>query len=386
MSPGHQKQLKSENKIEPIRNPDDLQCVRNTLKGNSRDLLLFDLATQTGLKMKTASQLKVADLRDFKPGDVLATWFNSDSADPPVMTETLFNSLWRHVEEKDLAGQNYLFASRKGGRPLNPSSISNLVRGWYEKAELKGLSGYRSLQKTWGLHFRKQSPNQIEVIQPVKAPSLASLIYRQLLEAIVSAKLRPGERLVTDKIAKKLGVSAIPVREALSRLREAGFISYRKGKGAVVKELSRENLEEIMEIRLTLETMAAQKATLVRASETVDRLANVLTKLIRAIRQYDVNQMIRLNKKFHLLLYRDAGKPILIKIISGLLDRIGPYFHTAYQQIDRQYLLFDIKVHQLMFEGFRDKDPEKTARYLQQDLTESVTRIVSQLDMARPSD
>ncbi|MBW1711534.1 MAG: FCD domain-containing protein [Deltaproteobacteria bacterium] len=336
--------------------------------------------------MKTASQLKVADLRDFKPGDVLATWFNSDSADPPVMTETLFNSLWRHVEEKDLAGQNYLFASRKGGRPLNPSSISNLVRGWYEKAELKGLSGYRSLQKTWGLHFRKQSPNQIEVIQPVKAPSLASLIYRQLLEAIVSAKLRPGERLVTDKIAKKLGVSAIPVREALSRLREAGFISYRKGKGAVVKELSRENLEEIMEIRLTLETMAAQKATLVRASETVDRLANVLTKLIRAIRQYDVNQMIRLNKKFHLLLYRDAGKPILIKIISGLLDRIGPYFHTAYQQIDRQYLLFDIKVHQLMFEGFRDKDPEKTARYLQQDLTESVTRIVSQLDMARPSD
>ena len=88
------------------------------------------------------------------------------------------------------------------------------------------------------MHYKNHYQEGSErILKPFEVPTLAGMIYNQLLQAIVSAQIRPGERLVTDRIAKQMNVSPIPVREALSRLKEAGFISYQKNKGAVVNEL-----------------------------------------------------------------------------------------------------------------------------------------------------
>src|SRR5689334_15832455 len=81
----------------------------------------------------------------------------------------------------------------------------------------------------------------------------SSFVSDMLRTAILTGVLKDGEPLRQDELAAALGVSRMPVREALRRLEAEGFVDFQPHKGAVVAELSAEEAEEIYEIRLTLE-------------------------------------------------------------------------------------------------------------------------------------
>jgi len=148
------------------------------------------------------------------------------------------------------------------------SSVSRIVKGWLKANKIEGHGSLLSLSKTWALHAentaapvsRNKGSRVPDYLRPVRVPTRQEVVYKKLENAILSGHIRPGERIITEEVAQRLGVSKIPVREALRGLEAGGLISTKPNCGSTVTELSKENLEEILEIRINLECIAARKA------------------------------------------------------------------------------------------------------------------------------
>jgi len=372
-------------KTEPIRNLQDIKKIRKILENRHRDLLLFDLLTQTGIQIKYALQLRVKDVSGLAVGDPLPTHKNGSNF-IPLVNKTFYQSLQNYLKITAAKDEDYLFKSRKGLKPLNVSSVSNMFSRWFETASLSGVCGGRSLRKTWQMYFKENKEfDSEEILKPVILPTLQEEVYSQLLQAILSAKIRPGKRLITEELAKLFHVSPIPVREALGRLEAAGFVSSLKKGIKIANVLSKENLEEILEIRLALETMAARIAARQVSDDSLTQLENIFQELAGARFRTDVAEIIRLNKLFHLTLYRDAHKPILQQIIDSCIDRVSPYFHILYGRIDQQYVTMDIEIHRNMLEGMKVRDSKQVCKWLKMDMTDATRRLIGMFDEMKGS-
>lgn len=142
---------------------------------------------------------------------------------------------------------------------------------------------------------------------------------------ILSGRLAPGSRLRQDVIGAEYGVSHIPVREAFRRLEAEGLVSVRPRHGAIVTSLSAGEIEELYEMRVALEC-AAMRAVVPRiSSESLSRAAVILDDIDR-----DPERWPELNTAFHLALYREAGRPRMLALISSLLRNCERYLrHEA---------------------------------------------------------
>ncbi|MBW2366768.1 MAG: FCD domain-containing protein [Deltaproteobacteria bacterium] len=318
----------------PIQTMEDIRRIKALLNGKPRDLLLFNLAIDTGLKMRDILTLTVEDLIGLKPGDPLSVERPAGRYTEPIpLTWEISRTFQRYYATGRLQPEDYLFKSRKGSRPVNLSSVSNMIQGWFKAIGIEGLHGAKSLRKTY-LHLQNNDDSgplpsnsesdPVETLKPIRTPVLRDRVYKQLLHAIVTSQIPPGTRLLPADISQRFGVSQQTVREALRYLEAAFVVKAVKRKGYSVNKLTKQDLNEILSIRLNLECPAAALACKSVSTSTLTRL----TSLHNAHRiETDVENIIRLNRDFHFTIYRAAGMPILMQIIDGLWQRVLPYFH-----------------------------------------------------------
>ena len=153
----------------------------------------------------------------------------------------------------------------------------------------------------------------------------------QLREAIIRGVYQPGQRLKQQELARSLGCSPVPVREALHRLAAEGFVVIDPQRGARVAEFNSRELEEIYEVRTLLEGRAAERAAERMTSETARRLRAILEKMETP----DIAPVdwVRLNWEFHDSLYASAEQEFLRKTISGLRRSMEPYLRLDIAQV-----------------------------------------------------
>jgi DNA-binding GntR family transcriptional regulator len=175
----------------------------------------------------------------------------------------------------------------------------------------------------------------------------------------------------------------MPVRDALYRLQAAGFISTRRKIGSIVNELSPENLEEITEIRLALEPMAASKAAVNPGSKTLKRLEDLHAAFLTARADHDIEAFLSINREFHHTIYREANMPILLPIIDGLWGRISPYLHILMKEQDYSGSEWAIKTHEAMLNGMRSGKPEQVVKYVKADLTKAAQALMNMFARVR---
>ena len=153
----------------------------------------------------------------------------------------------------------------------------------------------------------------------------------QLREAIIRGVYQPGQRLKQQVIARSLGCSPVPVREALHRLAAEGFIVIDPQRGARVADFNSRDLEEIYEVRMMLEGRAAQRAAERMTPETAKRLRAILDKMdVAGISPVD---WVRLNWEFHDSLYAAADQEFLRRTISNLRRNMEPYLRLDIAQV-----------------------------------------------------
>lgn len=147
-----------------------------------------------------------------------------------------------------------------------------------------------------------------------------------LRRAILNGELETGSRLVQAEIAATLEVSTTPVREALRDLASEGLIRFDPHRGAVVAELSGEELREIYEIRQILEPHAMRQAVPALGESTLEQLRKLQARMTEARHSAS---FVDLNRTFHMMIYEAASSPRLVAIIRSLEDAAVMYIGAA---------------------------------------------------------
>lgn len=201
-----------------------------------------------------------------------------------------------------------------------------------------------------------------EVVRSNRAtPSLVADVLR---EAIVRGVLREGVQLRQDALATEFGVSRIPIREALRKLEAEGLVTMQPNRGAVVAELSGEEVQEIYEIRILLESAILRLALPQMSTELLRRAEKILDTIDA---EEDAVRWIDLNREFHLTLYAPANKPRLLQLINTLRANVDRYVNLYISLLDRRS---DAQQeHREILKACRRRDQDDAVRALERHLS-----------------
>lgn len=157
-------------------------------------------------------------------------------------------------------------------------------------------------------------------------PPLRERARDRLEQLIVSGVYKPGEHLVETDLAKRLGVSRGPVREALYMLELQGWVDLRPRQGAFVHAPTLEEIDHFFHVRILLET---EIATLVAQSfqpTDFEHLSNAINEARKALARGDEAQVIAANARFHGYVHRLSGNPVLVELMGSLDKRLRWYY------------------------------------------------------------
>lgn len=152
--------------------------------------------------------------------------------------------------------------------------------------------------------------------------SLTDQIVTELRRQIIAGQLAAGAPLRQEKLAAELGVSRVPLREAIRQLEAEGLVVSELHKGTVVTSLSPEELKELFEIRLRIETWLFEAAIPLMTEEDF-ALADAVTD--EAMASGSVENWGELNWRFHEALYRPSGNLIALKLLRTVHDNANRY-------------------------------------------------------------
>jgi DNA-binding GntR family transcriptional regulator len=166
-------------------------------------------------------------------------------------------------------------------------------------------------------HKRRQPPAG----EKLKRQSTVELVADELRRRIVSAELAEGEQLVQEHLAQTLGVSRIPIREALRQLDAEGLVTISSHRGGVVSALSLEEIRELFDLRACVETWLLTRAIPVMTASDLDRAEAVANEMLVG----EVAHWGELNWRFHESLYAPARYPQTMLILHRLHKNIDRY-------------------------------------------------------------
>ena len=172
---------------------------------------------------------------------------------------------------------------------------------------------------------------EIDELPDGEAPaSLREQVYNDLRYRLITGRIAPGVGISTRGLAQEIGVSQMPVRDALSRIAAEGAVEIRSKRAVMVPRMTPERFEEIMRLRTLLEPMVAEAA-----------LPHITPDLLRAIRAADeaidqalaggdVRAYMESNYLFHSSIYGAAPLPLAVRMIESLWMQFGPFMRVVY--------------------------------------------------------
>lgn len=187
---------------------------------------------------------------------------------------------------------------------------------------------------------------------------LASVVSRNIREAILDGRLKPGDRIRQEDIARRLGTSRIPVREALRQLENEGLVSLVPHSGARVAVMDYEGFSELYRLREVVEPMAISES----ASRLTDAQLEHLRELMSIVEQTpdDPLQWLRADRQFHLESYSAAPLPKVLSMIEGFWNQTQQY-RRAYLYTVQSHMEIVNAEHRLILEALQRRDPQDAA-------------------------
>ena len=187
--------------------------------------------------------------------------------------------------------------------------------------------------------------------------SLREECYKIIRERILNQTYLSGSKIDIDEIAKELGVSTTPVREAISRLMSEGFVYNIPRRGFYVSEFSPEYLEDIFDVREQLEILAVEKSAKKATEKDIEDLKELIEKYKASFKRKPWNKCYELDRQFHEKIAEISGNRLLITTLKGIGDTIQA-IRTLHCRTLRD-LEVTLKEHRDILEGIKNKNPEQ---------------------------
>ncbi|MEP6832153.1 MAG: GntR family transcriptional regulator [Gemmatimonas sp.] len=160
---------------------------------------------------------------------------------------------------------------------------------------------------------------------PLQRQTVVQLTLDAIRDRIVRGIYPEGEPLRQDALAVELGVSRIPIREALRQLEAEGLVQFSPHRGAIVSSLSLAEIEEVFALRAVIESELLRLAIPHITAEHILRAADILTGYERALREHNVAAWGELNWQFHSTLYAPADRPLTMGVGQRLHQHADRY-------------------------------------------------------------
>ncbi|WP_342363859.1 GntR family transcriptional regulator [Terrarubrum flagellatum] len=164
--------------------------------------------------------------------------------------------------------------------------------------------------------------------------TLRERLYEELVQMIVSGELEPGAALDERALIAKLSVSRTPFREAIGTLEKAGLVEIKPYRGFFVRALSRKQVEDLYELRKTLECFAVRLAVPRMTDADVDRFETVLDRAVTALRQGDMAAYAEHDRSFHEGVATLADNHALVEALERLALQIQVFRVMANRSAD----------------------------------------------------
>lgn len=194
-------------------------------------------------------------------------------------------------------------------------------------------------------------------MRQVRFKSTADYATAEIRQLILSGALPPGARLDQVELAKRLDVSRHPIRQAIERLAERGFVAVTPHRSAIVAEISSDDMKYLYVVRRALEPLAIREAFCAIDEGLARRAAELHQAMQRAADAMELDAFMESNRMFHLALWAACKNPHLVRTVESLFDLSERYQRTSLAQPGRMQR--SNRDHLQMVEALQARDVER---------------------------
>jgi DNA-binding GntR family transcriptional regulator len=220
----------------------------------------------------------------------------------------------------------------------------------------------------------------MNVFNPPQSNLLHTEVINAIINAIVTGSLKPGDRIIEQRIAEEMQISRAPVREAIRELVAQDIIKFLPRKGAYISSMDTKSIQEIYLLRSCLEGLAARLAATRLTEAELNELCLLNLKMGEATLKNNADEFIKLDLAFHELICRRSEHVQLIKMIDGVriqtrLYMIMSKWHlVAHSQLNRE-----MNAHQPILDAFRGRDCEEAEKSMREHIDKSGNLLLEYL-------
>ncbi|WP_343345324.1 GntR family transcriptional regulator [Terrisporobacter petrolearius] len=190
---------------------------------------------------------------------------------------------------------------------------------------------------------------------------LRDVVFENLRTAILEGNLKAGQRLMEVQLAEQLGVSRTPIREAIRKLELEGLVVMLPRKGAYVANMSFKDLIDVLEIRASLEGLAASLASERLRDEDIVELERVAKEFEKSVRETDIDNVLKKDVEFHEKIFLMANNKKLYHLITSLWEQVHRFRVTYVSNYEASLSLVD--EHNRILESIKSGDSELAKKY-----------------------
>lgn len=197
--------------------------------------------------------------------------------------------------------------------------------------------------------------------------------YNYILQGILSGELAPGMRVPSESVAEALGISRMPVRDALRRLEGDGAVTIYANRGATVAEYSHDDVIQLIEMRAVLEALGARLALAHIGDAEMEEFVHLRERMDRAVN--DLPNWITRHDDFHNYLTSLSGRPLLMRQTERIRMMLRPYFRRHHAE--QQELEIPGHEHQKIIDAVASGDPDVVEQTVRAHALANVEKIAN---------
>ncbi|MDI6870567.1 MAG: GntR family transcriptional regulator [Bacillota bacterium] len=216
--------------------------------------------------------------------------------------------------------------------------------------------------------------------RPPENKALRVEVANEIVRAIANGHFKPGDRLVEQHIAKEMGISRAPIREALRELEGQGIVVTVPRKGAFVSHLGQEDVEELFTLRSVVEGLAARLAATRVSGRDLAQLTRYTEEMVAAARRKDTEAFVARDLTFHELIWTRSEHKRLLKVLDGIrtLTRLFMVISKHALTTDEQ-LVQEAEGHKPIIEALGARDAERAEAVIRAHITQAGERVAKYL-------
>ena len=190
------------------------------------------------------------------------------------------------------------------------------------------------------------------------------VVYDVLRQSIVQGEYKPGSRLVIDDLADSLGVSQIPIREAIRQLEADGFVTFEPYVGATVTEINADFIFEVFALLESMEITCSRTAARCMSDDEMETLEGLILNMDASVD--DPDQWAQDNKRLHLFICECAKTRLIQRMMQKVLDHWDRLRLHYLKDVSAQRIKVAQQEHKQILAAFQGRDPDEVERVIRE--------------------